>query len=123
VAYTLSVPRKPKIDDDGEPWIELWITDTREGSARPFVTGKVNVSALRWTEDSRHIAFIAKRGDDKFRSLYLIPVDGGEARKAAELAVDISSYSLAPDGQRVALVATEAEPEAKKMPRSNCTIT
>ena len=114
VAYALSVPRKPRIDEDGEPWSELWITDTREGSARPFVTGKVNVSAIRWTEDSRHIAFIAKRGDDKFKSLYLIPVDGGEARKAAELAVDISSYSLASDGKRAALVATDAEPEAKK---------
>jgi len=114
VAYTLSVPRKPKVDDDGEPWIELWVTDTREGTARPFVTGKVNVGAVRWTEDGRQIAFLAKRGDDKFKSLYLLPIDGGEARKAAELAVDISSYSLAPDGKRVALVASEAEPEAKK---------
>lgn len=31
---------------------------------------------------------------DKLKSLNLIPVDGGEARKAAELAADISTYSL-----------------------------
>lgn len=114
VAYTLSVPRKPNVDDDGEPWIELWVTDSRDGEARPFITGKVNVSTIRWTADSRRIAFLAKRGDDKNKSLYLIPVDGGEARKAAELASDISTYSLAPDGQRVALVATEAEKKATK---------
>jgi len=114
VAYTLGVPRKPNVDDDGEPWIELWVTDTREGAARPFVTGKVNVSAVRWTTDGRQIAFLAKRGDDKTKALYLIPIDGGEARKAAELGADISTYSLAPDGQRVALVASEADGEAKK---------
>lgn len=114
VAYILSVPRKPNVEDDGEPWAELWMTDAREGVARAFVTGKVNVSAVRFTTDGRSIAFLAKRGEDKFKSLYLIAVDGGEARKAAELATDISAYSLAPDGRRVALVASEAEPEAKK---------
>ena len=62
---------------------------------------------MQWTEDGTGIAFLAKRGDDKTNALYLIPVDGGEARKAAELASDISTYSLAPDGKRVALVASE----------------
>jgi dipeptidyl aminopeptidase/acylaminoacyl peptidase len=114
VAYTLSVPRKPNVDDDGEPWVELWVTDFDEGDARPFLTGKVNVGAVRWTTDGRQIAFLAKRGDDKHKSLYLIPVDGGEARKAAELGADISTYSLAPDGKRVALVASEAEDKEQK---------
>lgn len=114
VAYTLSVPRKPNVDEDGEPWNELWVTGTREGEARPFVTGKVNVGTIRWTADGRHIAFLAKRGDDKTRALYMIPVDGGEARKAAALASDISTYSLAPDGRRAALVAVDAENEASK---------
>jgi len=111
IAYTLSVPRKPNVEDDGEPWTELWLSDFRSGASRPFITGNVNVSAVQWAADSRHIAFLAKRGDDKMKSLYLIPVDGGEARKTVELTTDISAFSLAPDGQRVALVA--AEPEAK----------
>jgi dipeptidyl aminopeptidase/acylaminoacyl peptidase len=114
VAYTLSVPRKPGVDDDGEPWAELWVTDAREGAARPFVTGKVNVSAVQWTEDGTRIAFLAKRGEDKTNALYVIPVDGGEARKAVELASDISTFSLAPDGKRVAVVASEPLAAPKK---------
>jgi dipeptidyl aminopeptidase/acylaminoacyl peptidase len=114
IAYTLSVPRQPGVDDDGEPWTELWVTDAREGAPRPFVTGKVNVSAVQWTDDGTRIAFLAKRGDDKTNALYLIPVDGGEARKAAELASDISTYSLARDGRRVALVASEPLAAPKK---------
>lgn len=114
VAYTLSVPRKPNEDEDGEPWSELWVTPTANGPARPFITGKVNIGSMQWTADSRHIAFLAKRGDDKMKSLYLIPVDGGEARKAAELKSDITAFSLAPDGKRVALVAKEPEDKDKK---------
>ena len=114
VAYTLGVPRQPNVDEDGEPWSELWIVGAHDGAARPFVTGKVSVSAVRWTADGRLIAFLAKRGDDKSKALYLIPVDGGEARKAAEIGSDIAAYTLAPDGRRAALIASEAEPEAKK---------
>lgn len=114
VAYLLSVPRIPGVDEDGEPWTELWVVADSEGGARPFVTGKVNVGSVQWSADARQIAFLAKRGDDKNKSVYLIPVDGGEARKAAELSSEIISYSLAPDGVRVALVASEPEKDSLK---------
>ncbi len=112
IAYTLSVPRNPNVDDDGEPWVELWLAGSGGSEVRPFVTGAVNVSDVQWSADGGQIGFIAKRGDDKMKSLYLIPLNGGEARNAAELKADISAFSLSPDGKRVALVA--AEPEAKK---------
>jgi dipeptidyl aminopeptidase/acylaminoacyl peptidase len=114
VAYVLSVPRQPGVEPDGEPWTELWVADGSEGGPRPYVTGKVNVESVRWTADSRRIAFLAKRGEEKTNSVYLIPIDGGEARRAAGLASDISTFSLAPDGKRIALVASEPEPEARK---------
>ncbi len=112
IAYTVSVPRRPGLDDDGAPWVELWVLD-RDGEApRPFVTGQVNVADISWTPDGRHIAFTAKRGDDKFRRLYWIPADGGEARVAAALGTDIAGYSVAADGERVVLMAAEPEPES-----------
>ena len=114
VAYTLGVPRQANVDEDGEPWSELWVTDTRGATPRAFVTGKVNVSSVRWTPDSQQIAFLAKRADDKFKALYVIPVDGGEARKAVELSSDIGGFSLAPDGKRAAVVASEPDPDSKK---------
>ena len=117
-AYTLSVPRKPGVDDDGEAWTELWVISA-EADAKPrgFITGKVTVSAVRWTPDGRQIAFLDKRGDDKFRSLHLIPLAGGEAQRALAHVADITDYSLAPDGQRVAFVAREAEDAALKKSR------
>jgi len=60
------------------------------------------------------ISFVAKRGDDANKSLYTIPVDGGEARKALELGSDVLAYSWSPDGDRVAVIATQPEEEAVK---------
>lgn len=114
VAFLRQVPRNLEKDPDGPAWTELWVFDVAGGRERPFVTGKVEAGQIQWTADGRHIAFLAKRGDDKHRGLYLIPVDGGEARKAAELKSDIQTYALAPDNRRVAVVAPEPEPEARK---------
>jgi dipeptidyl aminopeptidase/acylaminoacyl peptidase len=116
IAYTLSVPRKPLVDDDGESWVELHVVDVASGQSRPYVTGKANVSVVRWTPDGRSLAFLQKRVDDKFTSLYVIALDGGEARLAEALEESISSYDLHPDGKRVVVVATEPEdPERKKL--------
>jgi dipeptidyl aminopeptidase/acylaminoacyl peptidase len=114
IAYTLSVPRKPLVDDDGAPWIELHVLDSASGESRPFVTGKVNVGGVQWTPDGRGIAFLSKRGDDKQTALWVIPVDGGEARKAAALDESISSYDFSPDGKRVALVGADKEDAERK---------
>src|SRR5262245_11421340 len=92
VAYTLAVPRKAGVDEDGAAWAELHVADAAGGRSRGFVTGQVNVSATAWTSDGREIAFLAKRGGDKETALYLIPVDGGEARRALALAGAIESY-------------------------------
>jgi dipeptidyl aminopeptidase/acylaminoacyl peptidase len=114
-AYTLLVPRQPGVDDDGEPWIELWVVSTEaDAQPRPYVTGKVNVGAVRWTPDGQNLTFLLKRGDDKFRALYSLPLTGGEAQRALSPAMDISDYSLAPDGLRVALLSRGPEDEALK---------
>lgn len=113
VAFVRSVPRVPGVDEDGEPWSELWVAGAT-GEARPFVTGKGTVGSVRWTPDGKHVAFLAKRGDDKHRALYFLPLAGGEARRALAPAMDIVDYSFAADGRRVAFVAREPESEALK---------
>jgi dipeptidyl aminopeptidase/acylaminoacyl peptidase len=114
VAYTVSVPRAPGKDEDGLPWTELQVYDVDTNATRPFVTGKAGVSAVKWTADGQGVAFLEKRADDKQTALYVIPLAGGEARRAVSIGSSIASYSLAPDGKRVALVASNPEPEARK---------
>lgn len=114
VAFLRSVPRRLNVDDDGEPWTELWVWDAATGKERSFITGKVNIQSISWSPDGGSIDFIAKRGDDKFKALYRIPLDGGEARRALAATSDIGAYTLSPDGTRVAVIATDPETEATK---------
>lgn len=113
IAYVLSVPRKPNKDDNGPPWTELHVVDVA-GNSRPFVSGEVNISAVEWTPDGKGISFLDKRGKDETKSLYLIPIDGGEARRVLKFDTDIQEYSWSSDGRRTVFVAEEKLPEAEK---------
>ncbi len=114
VAYTLSVPRKLMVDDDGANFTELWIVGRTSGEPRAFVSGKGEVSNIQWLPSGTGIAFTAKRGDDKANSLYIVPVDGGEARRALASTTGIQAYSFASDSRRVAFVSTDADSDARK---------
>ena len=113
VAYVLSVPRTPFKEADGPAWAELHVV-LPSGSSRPFVAGEVNVANVAWSADGRRIFFLAKRGKDAHRSLHAIPVDGGEAREVLGFASDIASYTLGPDGKRVAFIAGDPPAEGEK---------
>lgn len=113
VAYILSVPRRPMKDDNGPAWGELHVVDV-EGNSRPFITGEVNIGGVDWTPDGKGISFVAKRDGDEKRSLYIIPIDGGEARRLIKHDENVGDYSWSPDGKQVAFLATEKEDKEKK---------
>lgn len=113
VAYVLTVPRVPLQEDDGAAWEELHVVSA-DGRSRPFVTGQVNVTSPKWMPDGRAITFIARRTGDPARALYLLPLDGGEARRLVSRATDIASYAVAPDGKRVAFVARPVRPKQRE---------
>ncbi|MGB7327903.1 MAG: prolyl oligopeptidase family serine peptidase, partial [Rubripirellula sp.] len=113
IAYVLSVIRDPWAGDDGKPYAELHVVD-RAGNTRPFVAGPVNVDSVEWTPDGQGISFLAKRGDDEHTSLYVIPIDGGEARKLVKLKSSISGYSWRGDGKQIAVLAKAPQDREKK---------
>lgn len=113
VAYVLSVPRRLTKEKDGPSWAELHVVDAK-GTDTPFITGAVNVDALAWTPDGKGISFLAKRGNDAHRALYVIPARGGEARKVLTHPTDILSYSWGPGGKQLAYLATEPTPKERK---------
>ncbi|MDM3871151.1 S9 family peptidase [Porticoccus sp. W117] len=105
VAYTKGVQRTPYKDDDGPDWGELHISDT-QGNSRPFVSGSVNVAGIKWSADSQHLYYLAKRYNDKFISLYRIPLGGGESVPVYTHTSDIIGYDI--NGSGVALLLTTA---------------
>jgi dipeptidyl aminopeptidase/acylaminoacyl peptidase len=108
VAYGRAVQRDLADDESGPAYVELHVVDA-DGNSRPFVTGKVSVSGIAWTPDGKGISYLAKRGDDKQASIYVIPVDGGESQKIVEFDTAISSFAWSPDGNKIAFLAQEEE--------------
>ena len=113
VAYILAVPRRVPEEDDGPAWAELHVIGS-DGVSRGYVTGSVTAGDLAWTRDGTEIVFLAKRGKEENRCLHAIPPDGGESRRILCHGAEISSFSLAPDGRRVAYLAAEATPHGTK---------
>lgn len=113
VAFTRTVPRDLATDDDGPAWSELHVVGP-DGEVRAFVTGRANVGNIDWTPDGSGVSFVEARGDDEHTHLYLIPVDGGEARLLASAGDGIAGYSFSPDGERVALIARRPLPDARQ---------
>ena len=112
VAYLLAIPRELMKEDSGSSWVELHVL--KEGREIPFITGKVSISSIRWTPDGQSISFLNKKDGDKARSLYLIPVNGGESRKAFDSKLSVSSYVWSPDGKRVAFLSSSELKEDKE---------
>jgi len=50
IAYTLTVPRRPGIDDDGPAWVELHVIGAG-GRDQTYVGGDVKVSQIAFSPD------------------------------------------------------------------------
>lgn len=111
IAYLLSVHRELYVDDDGKPYHELHVVDL-QGNSRPFVSGKIDVTAFAWSVDGKSIYFVAKRDPDaEFNSLFEIALAGGEAVQKFTHISSIGAIHPSPDGKHIAFLATDAAPE------------
>jgi dipeptidyl aminopeptidase/acylaminoacyl peptidase len=114
IAYLLSVPREIYKDDDGKPYRELHVVDL-EGMSRPYVSGKIEISALAWSVSGESIFFVAQRDPEaKFNSLFEIAIAGGEAVERFTHVNSISSIYPSPDGKGLAFLAADAPPEKQE---------
>jgi dipeptidyl aminopeptidase/acylaminoacyl peptidase len=110
--------------EESEYRSSIWLGAV-DGSTPPrqFTTGEKRDSSPRWSPDGSQLAFTSSRGDEKTSQLYVIPAEGGEARKLTDLKEDPSEITWSPDGTRIAFSsrvrdeAYEEEDERKRRPR------
>jgi dipeptidyl aminopeptidase/acylaminoacyl peptidase len=92
---------EPSYDSDATV-SDLWIVPT-DGSAKPRrLTGSKGAeSRAVFSPDGRSLAFTAKRDGDEADQVYLLPLDGGEARRITSLPSGASSPQFRPDGKAI----------------------
>ncbi len=81
----------------------LWIA-AANGSTLPrqFTSGDQGDSTPRWSPDGQTVAFLSNRGDkEKPPQIYLISLQGGEARQLTKIQGEIQSFVWSPDGKRL----------------------
>jgi dipeptidyl aminopeptidase/acylaminoacyl peptidase len=112
----------------------LWIAPA-DGSrpAHQLTLGAKTDGNPRWSPDSRTLAFLSDRGailqaggagerpgpdeapEDGATQVWLLPIDGGEARQVTRLPRDVTDLSWSPDGTR--LVISSASVSTKPLPK------
>lgn len=82
----------------------IYIQNMNSKEVRQMTTGGKDNSPV-FSPDGSQLAFISRRGEDAFAQLYLIAVNGGEAKRITKLPVSVSSPKWFPDGKKLAFVA------------------
>jgi dipeptidyl aminopeptidase/acylaminoacyl peptidase len=94
---------------------ELVMVDVASGKQRVLTFDRAGVGQPRWSPNGDRLAFLAKTSADKTakHQVFVLPMNGGEARRVTDAADGVQHYSWKPDGTALAY-ATSDEPANKK---------
>ncbi len=88
---------------------QLWLLDTGTAQPRPLTHCGDRDAQAAWSPKGDVLAFVAKRDQqgskDATPQLYLMPADGGEARRTAAFGPGVESFKWMPDGRRIVFAA------------------
>lgn len=89
---------------------ELWMTNGSSASRQLTATG-MTAGHPRWSPDGSRLGFIGKRAGQDTDQFHLLDVGWGEAETVTTFAGGVESFEWSPDGENVAVLVTDAEPE------------
>ncbi len=113
IAYTVQKTRCPN-DKPGSNYSELYVISTQTKKILPFITGEVSINTMRWSPDSSRLAFLTTRGEKAKTQVWMIPVDGGEARQITQAETNVSDFQWHPIQNKIAYIADTPESENEK---------
>jgi dipeptidyl aminopeptidase/acylaminoacyl peptidase len=125
--YRIELLSEPRLSPDGQQVVyrlqrvdrktekkygNLWVVPTEASRPSQFTQGDQSDSSPRWSPDGKMIAFLSNRLDkDKPAQVFLIPFDGGEARKLTDIPGEIGSLCWSPDGRKLLCTVHKTDAE------------
>src|SRR5438552_1178433 len=95
----------------------LFVVPTSGNEEPRRITAGIRDSGPRWSPDGKRLAFVRnaeKDGKPQPSQIYLLPMDGGEARAVTNLPKAALSPAWSPDGKIVAFTTTTTAEDVKK---------
>ncbi len=107
----------------------LWMAETSGISARRICHSYEGERAPKWSPDGRHIAFLSTRPDMTTpppppeeeeeqahkEQVWLMPADGGEAKRITNMREGVRAFEWAPDGLSIVFLAPEPRTAALQL--------
>jgi dipeptidyl aminopeptidase/acylaminoacyl peptidase len=95
----------------------IFLVPTAGGSEPRRITAATRDTAPRWSPDGRRMAFVRnveKDGKPQAGQIFVMEMDGGEARPLTDVPRGATSPSWSPDGKTIAFTATATAEDVKK---------
>ena len=105
--------------EDNRGTTRVWLADRQTGVTRPFTGGPGSDRSPRWSPDGRSLAFIGSRQGGP--QIWVVALDGGEARKASSLPDGVNEFVWLPDGSGFLAVSDVKWPAEQEIDRRNGT--
>ena len=114
VAYAVKLANEKRDGYRGAIWLAPF-----DGSrpATQLTSGAGQDSSPRWSPDAARLAFLSDRGEPPKgrkrapRNVYLLELEGGEARQLSSFTEDCADLTWSPDGRSLAFVVRDGKPE------------
>lgn len=82
---------------------DLWLSPTAGGEARQLTNTEENETSPAWSANGETIYFLSSNAGSS--QVWRIAVDGGELEQVTQLPVDVGTFRLAPEGERLVFSA------------------
>lgn len=91
----------------------IWVVDTKTAASRPITFGSHDTSP-RWSPDGGQLAFLRRENnngeDHKGSQIFVLPMNGGEARRITRISSGVQSFAWSPDGKQLVFTSKESPP-------------
>jgi Tol biopolymer transport system component len=113
-AHAVFIVSRISWNDDKRPK-EIVEVNLKSGAQRVLTFDRTGLADPAFSPDGTRLAFIADAGsgDDAKSQVFVMPLNGGDAKPVTDAKEGVDQFVWRPDGKAIAYAASDSKPERK----------